>query len=258
MTKFRPCIDLHNGRVKQIVGGSLNDASEGLETNFESDRPAGYYANIYRTDGLQGGHVIKLGPGNDGAAREALAAHPGGLQIGGGIQVDNAGDWLQAGASHIIVTSWLFDKDGHFLPERLDALCAEVGKDRLVVDLSCRAAEDFWVVAMNRWQTPTDLRVDAATLTELAGYCAEFLVHAADVEGRCEGIDGRLVEFLGRHSPIPVTYAGGASTFEDLAEVDRLSGGKVDLTIGSALNLFGGSQIQYADCVAWNQRSPKS
>lgn len=255
MTLFRPCIDLHNGRVKQIVGGTLSGNSGELETNFVSDRPAGYYANIYRKDALLGGHVIQLGPGNDTAAREALAAYPGGLQIGGGIRLENASEWLQAGASHVIVTSWLFDDGGHFLPGRLDRLVSEVGKDRLVIDLSCRVGDSGWVVAMNRWQTPTDLLVDEATLEELSGSCSEFLIHAADVEGKCEGIDSDLVRFLGAHCEIPVTYAGGASAFEDLEEVDRLSDGKVDLTIGSALDLFGGSGIRYADCVVWNQRS---
>jgi len=255
MTKFRPCIDLHNGSVKQIVGSSLSEDGSGLQTNFESHHPAAYYANIYKKDDLRGGHVIKLGAGNDVAAREALAAYPGGLQLGGGICRENAADWLRAGASHIIVTSWLFDSEGHFLPGRLDQLVAEVGKERLVLDLSCRGRGDGWGVAMNRWQTPTDLNVDAGTITQLAASCDEFLVHAADVEGKCEGIDQRLVEFLGQHCPIPVTYAGGAYAFEDLATVDRLSGGKVDLTIGSALDLFGGSQIRYADCVAWNQRA---
>jgi phosphoribosylformimino-5-aminoimidazole carboxamide ribotide isomerase len=255
MTKFRPCIDLHDGRVKQIVGASLREDGSGLQINFESDRPAGYYANIYRKDGLRGGHVIKLGTGNDAAAREALAAYPGGLQVGGGVCLENAADWLRAGASHVIVTSWLFNAEGHFMPGRLDQLVAEVGSSRLVIDLSCRAQETGWVVAMDRWQRPTDLRIDAATLGELSGSCDEFLVHAADVEGRCEGIDSRLVEFLGAHCPIPVTYAGGANAFEDLATVDRLSGGKVDLTIGSALDLFGGAQVRYTDCVAWNRRS---
>lgn len=255
MTKFRPCIDLHNGSVKQIVGGSLSEDEQGLLTNFESDRPAAYFAGIYKRDRLHGGHVIKLGGGNDSAAREALAAYPGGLQLGGGIQLENAADWLQAGASHVIVTSWLFDSEGHFLPKRLGQLVAEVGKEHLVLDLSCRGCGGDWVVAMHRWQTPTDLKVEAATIVELAASCDEFLVHAADVEGKCEGIDRNLVEFLGCHSPIPVTYAGGANAFDNLAEVDRLSGGKVDLTIGSALDLFGGSKIKYTDCIAWNRQA---
>ena len=255
MTLFRPCIDLHNGSVKQIVGGTLSEDSSELETNFVSERPAGYYGNVYRQDALAGGHVIKLGPGNDAAAREALAAYPGGLQVGGGICRENAVNWLQAGASHVIVTSWLFDNEGNFLPGRLDRLVAEVGKDRLVIDLSCRTSDSGWTVAMNRWQTPTDLSVDAATLGELSEFCSEFLIHAADVEGKCGGIDSELVEFLGAHCAIPVTYAGGASSLDDLAEVDRLSGGKVDLTIGSALDLFGGKKVCYADCVAWNKKA---
>ena len=255
MTKFRPCIDLHNGCVKQIVGGSLSKDGAGLKTNFESDRPASYYAEIYQKDNLQGGHVIKLGAGNDAAALQALAAYPDGLQVGGGINLENAAEWLYAGASQVIVTSYLFDLNGAFLPKRLDQLMAEVGRERLVIDLSCRAKADGWVVAMNRWQNQTDLLVDAATIGELSDYCSEFLVHAADVEGKCEGIDERLVEFLGSYCPIPVTYAGGARSFEDLAKVDRLSEGKVDLTIGSALDLFGGMQVQYSDCVAWNRQS---
>ncbi len=255
MTRFRPCIDLHDGRVKQIVGGTLRDDAVGLRTNFESEHPAEWFAARYRDDALTGGHVIKLGPGNDDAARAALAAYPGGLQLGGGITAENAGVWLEAGASQVIVTSWLFDSTGHFLAERLDALVNVVGRERLVIDLSCRSDGEGWVVAMNRWQTRTELALDAATLAQLAASCAEFLIHAADVEGKCEGIDARLVEFLGRHATIPVTYAGGARSLDDLAEVERLSAGRVDLTIGSALDLFGGSGARYADCVAWNRRA---
>ena len=253
MTLFRPCIDLHAGKVKQIVGGTLSDDGVGLQTNFESGQRAEYYAELYGKDKLKGGHVIQLGPDNGQAARDALAAYPSGLQIGGGINRENAVSWLDAGASHVIVTSWLFDTNGCFLAERLDALLAEVGKERIVLDLSCRCRGDSWVVAMNRWQTFTDIEVNAENLRQLAGACDEFLVHAADVEGRCEGIDRRLVEFLGVHATNPVTYAGGVHAFEDLQAVQDLSGGKVDLTIGSALDLFGGNQVRYADCVAWNR-----
>lgn len=253
MTLFRPCIDLHAGKVKQIVGGSLSDDGIGLKTNFESEHSPGYYAKLYREVGLKGGHVIKLGPDNDEGAREALAAYPGGLQIGGGISRENAADWLQAGASHVIVTSWLFNEQGHFLPERLDALISEVGKEHLVLDLSCRVEGDSWVVAMNRWQTRTDLMLSGQTLHELSGKCAEFLVHATDVEGKCEGIDTHLIIFLGEHSSIPVTYAGGANSVEDLQRVEDLSRGNVDLTIGSALDIFGGSQTTFEVCVEWNR-----
>jgi phosphoribosylformimino-5-aminoimidazole carboxamide ribotide isomerase len=251
--RFRPCIDLHEGRVKQIVGGTLDSATETLKTNFVSDRPASWFAARYAADGLLGGHVIQLGPGNTEAAREALAAYPGGLQLGGGITAENASGWLEAGASHVIVTSHLFDGEGRFQPDRLARLVAEVGRERLVIDLSCRRRGDDWIVAMNRWQTLTDLRVDAATLGALAASCDEFLIHAADVEGMCQGIDGELVKWLGDWGGIPMTYAGGASSFADLLLVDRLGGGRVDLTIGSALDLFGGDGVRYEDCVAWNR-----
>lgn len=256
MTRFRPCIDLHDGRVKQIVGSSLSDDGRGLKTNFVSEYGAEWFAERYAADGLTGGHVIQLGGGNEVAAMKALAAYPGGLQLGGGIKPENAARFLEEGASHVIVTSYLFDHEGHFLIDHLDALLAEVGRERLVIDLSCRAQADGegWVVAMNRWQTLTDLAVTAETLQWLAGSCAEFLVHAVDVEGKCEGIDAELTTFLGRHSPIPVTYAGGIHRLEVLHDIDQLSGGRVDATIGSALDLFGGSAVRYEDCLAFNRR----
>ena len=254
MTKFRPCIDLHNGQVKQLVGSSLSGTDKDLKTNFVSTKSAGYYADIYRKDFLLGGHVIKLGPGNDVAASEALSTFPGGLQIGGEINLSNAADWLEKGASHIIVTSWLFDAQGNFLYERLSQLVREIGKERVVLDLSCCAQEDSWIVAMDRWQSPTNLEISAATLRELSNSCDEFLIHAADMEGRCAGIDNRLVEFLGIHCPIPVTYAGGANALDDFNRVEELSSGKVDLSIGSALDIFGGKTVAYADCLAWNNR----
>lgn len=253
MTKFRPCIDLHEGRVKQIVGGTLSEDAEALRTNFESEEPPEFFAERYRADGLEGGHVIKLGPGNEDAAKEALAAYPGGLQIGGGIRDSNAEAWLEAGASHVIVTSFLF-QDERFKVARLRDLARQIGEERLVVDLSCRRKEDGWVVATDRWQTLTKFPIEPGALDDVAEHCAELLVHAADVEGKCEGIDEELVGVLGRWGGIPITYAGGASAFEDLRRVENLSGGNVDLTIGSALDLFGGSLVKYADCVAWNHR----
>lgn len=253
MTRFRPCIDLHQGRVKQIVGGTLDAGPDGPRVNFVSDRPASWFAARYREDGLRGGHVIMLGPGNEAAALEAVQAFPGGLQVGGGLNPDNAGRFLDAGASHVIVTSWLFSKDGRFLDERLAAMERAFGRERLVVDLSCRAADGGWVVAMNRWQTRTDLAVTEQTLDRFRGRCDELLVHAADVEGLCGGIDEELVALLGRWGGMPVTYAGGARDLDDLARVERISGGAVDLTIGSALDIFGGSRVRYDDCLAWNR-----
>lgn len=254
MTKFRPCIDLHEGRVKQIVGSTLSDDGADLRTHFVSEQGAEWYARRYQADGLIGGHVIQLGSGNEQAALAALAAYPGGLQIGGGIRPDNAKTYLDAGASHVIVTSYLFDSDGKFRVERLTSLEATVGRQNLVIDLSCKADGDGWVVAMNRWQTLTNLRVTKETLDHLAGSCAEFLIHAVDVEGKCEGIDEALVVFLGQFSPIPATYAGGIDAVEVLRRIDELSQGRVDATVGSGLDLFGGSQVRYEDCIAFNQR----
>jgi phosphoribosylformimino-5-aminoimidazole carboxamide ribotide isomerase len=252
MTLFKPCIDLHDGQVKQIVGGSLNDSGAGLKTNFVASQPPEFFAAKYRDDHLEGGHVIKLGPGNDEAAKRALAAWPNHLHLGGGIDIDNAQNWIERGASKVIVTSWLFPS-GAFAAERLAALSERISKGRLVVDLSCRRVGDGWVVAMNRWQTLTSFALDEENLALIAKSCSELLIHAADVEGLCRGIDEELVAALGKWSPIPCVYAGGGKAIEDLMLVDRLSHGRVDLTYGSALDLFGGNGVKYADCVAWNQ-----
>jgi len=254
MTIFRPCIDLHQGQVKQIVGGSLDSSQEELRTNFVSDRGAAYYASMYRDDGLTGGHVIQLGTGNTQEALKALQAYPGGMQVGGGINPQNAGEFLDAGASHLIVTSIMFDQDGRFQRNQLETLVQTIGKARIVIDLSCRRVEGGWRVAMNRWQTLTDLEVNAEVLDDLANYAAEYLIHAADVEGKCEGIDEELVQKLGQWTRLPCTYAGGARNLSDLQRVDQLSGGQVDLTIGSALDIFGGSGVTYRECLAWNRK----
>ncbi|HSY19781.1 MAG TPA: phosphoribosylformimino-5-aminoimidazole carboxamide ribotide isomerase [Candidatus Acidoferrales bacterium] len=248
---FRPCIDLHEGKVKQIVGGTLGEA--GLRTNFVSDKSAAAFAELYRRDALFGGHVIMLGPGNDTAARAALAAFPGGLHIGGGINAANARGWLDAGASHVIVTSWVF-REGRVDWARLEELVKLIGKSKLVLDLSCRQRDGKYFVVTDRWQKFTDLEVDAATLQKFSGYCAEFLIHAVDVEGLCHGIDRELVTRLGQWTPIPMTYAGGANSLADLETVTQLGGGKVDLTIGSALDIFGGKGVKYEDCVKFNRR----
>lgn len=254
MTAFRPCIDLHHGQVKQIVGSSLRDDDAGLRTNFVSSKPAEWYAALYKQDGLRGGHVIKLGPGNDEAARAALAAYPGGLQVGGGITAENATEWLEAGASHVIVTSAVFDAQGCFRPEVLAQLVERVGRDRLVLDLSCRRTAEGWVVAMNRWQTLTNITITPAVLDTLSRSCDEFLIHAADVEGKCGGIDRALVEMLGRWRGCPMTYAGGIAGMADFELIDTLSGGSIDATVGSALDIFGGNGISYAGLVATRRK----
>ncbi len=258
MTKFRPCIDLHEGRVKQIVGSSLSDSGAGLKTNFETDRSPAWFAELYKKDGIKGGHVIMLGKGNVEAAKAALAAYPGGLQVGGGINADNAQEYLDAGASHVIVTSWIFP-DGKLDRERLERLSKTVGKEHLVLDLSCKRvsepdeAQPRWKIAINRWQTLIDIEITVETLTDLSSYCDEFLIHAADVEGKQQGMDDELIMFLAENSPIPCTYAGGAKSLADLKHCKQISNGLIDLTIGSALDLFGGKGVKYDDCVKFNK-----
>ena len=259
MTKFRPCIDLHHGQVKQIVGSTLVDDATPVE-NYVSPRPPSWFAAKYAADRLTGGHVIKLGPGNDPAATEAIQAYPGGLQIGGGISAENAGPWLDAGASHVILTSWLFSPEGDLRNDRLLAIRKAVGRERLVIDLSCKRVHPTggrlsWYVAMNRWQTLTKLEISHENLDRLADYASEFLVHVADVEGLCRGIDRELVQTLGEWGGLPVTYAGGAASLDDIQQVESSSGGKVDVTVGSALDLFGGEGLRYDELVQWNRRS---
>lgn len=249
MTQFRPCIDLHQGKVKQIVGGTLDDS--GAKTNFISSRSANYYAELYRNNQLTGGHVIALGQGNDEQAKLALKTWPNGLQFGGGVNQDNAASYLEAGASHVIVTSYLFDNN-QLSSNRLNAIKSEVGKNHLVLDLSCRRTTNGWSIATNRWQTITETEITVDNLNSLANYCDEFLIHAADVEGLQGGIDQELVAFLGKHSPIATTYAGGARNTEDLKQVKQLSNNRIDLTIGSALDIFGGNSITLNECIQWN------
>ena len=242
---FRPCIDLHDGRVKQIVGGTLTDDEASLRTNFVAEHDSAWFAEMFRADGLHGAHVIQLGPGNTAAARLALAAFPGGMQLGGGVTPDNARGWIDDGASHVIVTSYLFA--GPKLDRaRVAAMRAAVGRERLVIDLSCRRVGDHYVVHTNRWQTPTDAVVSARLLDELASSCAEFLVHGVDVEGLRGGMDETLLGCLSQWSPLPLTYAGGARSLDDLALATRLG---VHVTFGSALDIFGGT-LAYRDVVA--------
>jgi len=242
MSKFRPCIDLHNGKVKQIVGSSLSQNESELKTNFISQKPAEWYAELYKKDGLKGGHIIMLGSGNEEAATRALKAYPKGMQIGGGINKENAEKYLEAGAAAVIITSYIFP-NGKFSLENLKTLSSKIGKEHLVVDLSCYGM----IVAINRWQTLTDFHITKENLEMISEYCCEFLVHAAGVEGKQQGMDLELIKFLGANSPIPATYAGGANSLKDFETCDELSKGRVDLTIGSALDIFGGS-VPYEGC----------
>lgn len=245
--RFRPCIDIHNGKVKQIVGGSLADQGDRARENFVSDQDAAFYADFYKKDGLRGGHIILLNPVSSPfyqATRQqamlALERTPGCLQVGGGINPENAEVFLQAGASHVIVTSYVF-RDGQIRIENLERLRSAVGREHLVLDLSCRRRGDGYYIVTDRWQKFTEVRLTCRVLDELAGYCDEFLVHAVDVEGKASGPELELVGMLGEWQGIPVTYAGGICSFHDLEQIHSFGRNRLDVTIGSALDLFGGS-----------------
>ena len=248
-SEFRPCIDLHDGKVKQIVGSTLEAAgSAAPSTNFVSDRSPAYYAEMYKKDNLRGGHVIQLGKGNQEAALEALAAWPGGLQLGGGVTDENAKFYLDAGADKVIVTSFVFS-DGLFKEEKLRSLLKITGKEHLVLDLSCRRrADGRYFVVTDRWQKFTELELTPQTLEKLGSYCSEFLIHAVDVEGKQSGIDQELLKILAESATVPCVYAGGISSFADIELIENASGGKVHYTIGSALDIFGG-RLAYRDVV---------
>ena len=252
--RFRPCIDIHNGKVKQIVGGSLKDEGDQAITNYASEYNADFYAEKYKKDDLKGGHIILLNPKTSEyyeATKEqamlALNAYPGGFQIGGGITAANAKEYIDAGASHVIVTSYVF-QDGEVNWSNLEKLVNAVGKERVVLDLSCRKKDDDYFVVTNRWQTYTNVKIDKDILERFSHYCDEFLVHGVDVEGKSSGVEVQLVKLLADWNGIPVTYAGGIGSMDDLREFEKACGGKLDFTIGSALDLFGG-QVPY-DVVA--------
>ncbi len=244
--EFRPCIDIHNGKVKQIVGGSLRDRGDRAEENFVSGQDAAFFARLYRDAGLKGGHIILLNPAESPYYEEtkrqallALHAYPGGLQVGGGITPKNAEEYLSAGASHVIVTSYVF-QEGRIRFDRLGELVRAVGRERLVLDVSCRKRGDAYIVMTDRWQRETREILNRELLERLSESCDEFLIHAVDVEGKAEGIERELVELLGDFSGRPVTYAGGVRGLEDLELIRRLGKDRVHVTVGSALDLFGG------------------
>ena len=245
--RFRPCIDIHNGAVKQIVGGSLRDSGDQARNNYVSEYDGAYYANMYQRDGFRGGHIILLNPvGSEWYEKDleqaegALKAYPGGMQLGGGVCPENAEKFLDMGASHVIVTSYVF-RNGNVDFERLQKLVSMIGKEHLVLDLSCRRYEDGYYIMTDRWQKKTRVCLTGETLEELRSYCDEFLVHAVDVEGRQSGVEKELLSFLGQNVSCPITYAGGIHNQEDLFYIESCGAGKIDFTIGSALDLFGGS-----------------
>ena len=251
--RFRPCIDLHDGKVKQIVGSSLKDGhNSDLLTNFESEHSAAYFAELYKKDALAGGHVIKLGQGNDNAAKSAVNAYPKGLQVGGGITVDNAPYWLEQGADKVIVTSYIFE-NGDISWGKLAEIVNLIGKEKLVLDLSCRKRNDIFYVVIDRWQTFTSLKLNQKTFERLSQYCSEFLIHAVDVEGKQQGVDDELIKLLAKYCSIPVTYAGGVYTMEDVKKIEVAGRGKIDVTVGSALDVFGGTGVTYQEMVDFDR-----
>ena len=254
--KFRPCIDIHNGQVKQIVGGRLKDAGDQAHENFVATQDAAFFAKLYQKAGLRGGHIILLNPPSSeyyeatkSQALQALRAYPSGMQIGGGINADNAMEYLNAGASHVIVTSYVF-KDGKISYENLEKMVKSVGKEHLVLDLSCRKKDGDYYVVTDRWQKFTDMKLNLDALRELGSYCDEFLIHAVDVEGKAKGIETELVQLLAEYGEIPMTYAGGVGSFKDLDALRQYGKNYLDVTIGSALDLFGGT-MEYEKVLAY-------
>lgn len=252
--KFRPCIDIHNGKVKQIVGGSLTDVQDQASENFVSGQDASFYAELYKKAGIKGGHVILLN-GHDSPYYEstkeqailALHTYPGGLQIGGGVNPENAGEYLNAGASHVIVTSYVF-KDGRISWENLKRMKETVGKEKLVLDLSCRRKDGKYYIVTDRWQKFTDVTVTLDIMKELGSYCDEFLVHAVDVEGKARGVETELASLLGEYKGNPVTYAGGVGSMKDIEDLRKYGKDRLDVTVGSALDLFGGN-ISFSELI---------
>ena len=245
--KFRPCIDIHNGKVKQIVGGSLTDVRDQAQENFVSEQDAAFYARLYKDAGIKGGHVILLNSQDSpyyeatkAQAMLALAAYPGGLQIGGGVNPDNAQEYLKAGASHVIVTSYVF-KDGKISWEKLEQMEQAAGKEHLVLDLSCRKKGDSYYIVTDRWQKFTEVPVTLETMEKLGSYCDEFLVHAVDVEGKANGVETELAALLSEYTGCPVTYAGGVGSMKDIENLRIYGKSRLNVTVGSALDLFGGT-----------------
>lgn len=259
--EFRPCIDIHNGKVKQIVGGTLKDQNDQAAENFVSEQDAPFYAQLYKRYGISGGHIILLNARDSSyyeatklQALAALQVYPGGLQVGGGITAENAHEFLRAGASHVIVTSYVF-RDGKVDYGRLEKLVQAVGKEHLVLDLSCRKKDGAYYIVTDRWQKFTDECVTEELLDRLQGYADEFLIHAVDVEGKASGIECGLVELLGNWNKIPVTYAGGIGSFENLKELSEYGKHHLNYTIGSALDLFGGS-MKFEDVLEFGKKNP--
>lgn len=257
--ELRPCIDIHNGKVKQLVGGSVQDQGDLARENYVSKEDAAWYARCFAQKELKNGHVILLNKKDSPyyeetrrQAMEALRAYPGGLQVGGGITAENAKEYLDAGASHVIVTSYVF-QHGTISFENLYRLVEAVGRKKLVLDLSCRRKDGRYYIVTDRWQKYTQVALSEDILTMLASFCDEFLIHGVDVEGRQSGIEEELIELLGRWHQIPITYAGGIRSFEDIDKIRRAGNGRIHITIGSALDLYGGN-LSFEEAIRYTQK----
>jgi len=254
--KFRPCIDIHNGQVKQIIGGSLKDEKNEAIENFVSVQDAAYYAELYKRNHISGGHVILLNPvtspyyeATKQQAMLALHQYEGGMQIGGGITDKNAGEYLNAGAAHVIVTSFVF-QNGEINYDNLNKLIKAVGKNRLVLDVSCRKKDGKYFIVTDRWQKFTNVVLTEQIFCKLSRFCDEFLIHAVDAEGKTKGIEKELAEIMGKMEGMTMTYAGGISCMEDLFTLKKLGKGRIDFTVGSALDIFGG-KMKFEDVVSF-------
>ena len=254
--RFRPCIDIHNGKVKQIVGGSLQDLGDQAKENFVSSQDSTFFSKLYQKENLSGGHIILLNPvtspyyeATRDQAVKALKAYPKGLQIGGGITAENAAYFLEQGAGKVIVTSYVF-QGGEIHYKNLELLVREIGKENLVLDLSCRKKDGKYYIVTDRWQKYTNVALEEKSLDYLAGFCEEFLIHAVDVEGKARGIEREVAALLGDWGKLPMTYAGGIHSYEDLEELKELGRDKLDFTIGSALDLFGGN-LEFEKICQW-------
>ncbi len=244
--RFRPCIDIHNGKVKQIVGSSLKDEGSSASENFVSEKTSVYYAGMFREKGLRGGHAIILNkkgtPEYEASYDEcikALNAYPGGLQVGGGITPENAKEFLDAGASHVIVTSYVF-ADGLIKKDNLEKISKAATPERLVLDLSCKKYEDKYYIMTDRWQNRTGTELTADLLKDLSRYCDEFLIHAVDSEGKANGPEEGVLAILKDFTLRPVTYAGGIASYDNIVSIGSKCDGRVDITVGSALDIYGG------------------
>lgn len=261
--EFRPCIDIHNGKVKQIVGSSLSDENNHAVENFVSDREAKDFANLYKENQLTGGHIILLNPSTSeyyeatkNQAILALKEFPNGLQIGGGIHNQNAKGYIDAGASHVIVTSYVF-QNGVINYDHLEQLKVAIGKKHIVLDLSCKKIGEEYVVMTDRWQKRTAEVLCQEVFDQLSDYCDEFLIHAVDVEGKAAGIDDDLVRLLGEVQSLPITYAGGVRNISDLEKIYELGKGRIHVTIGSALDLFGG-ELSFEQVITYCKKKNRS